>query len=78
VCGENCKKSVFEIRQTLAMISAANASSVAMFDAGPTLGSSRDSRLLADDWLPELSKWVAAGGGVTSDSEHRRYRYINE
>ena len=58
VCGEKCRKTPAQIRQYLEQISAANASRIAMFDAGPTVGTGRDSRLLADGWLPLLSEWA--------------------
>jgi hypothetical protein len=34
---------------------------VAIFDAGPTVGHERGSRLVAEDWLPLLSDWVKQG-----------------
>ena len=64
VCGEECKKTPDEIRAVLAQVSAKAAdgvTTVAIFDAGPTVGHGRGSRLVADDWLPLLSDWVKEG-----------------
>ena len=58
VCGEACKKSPAAIKQYLSKISASGATAVAIFDAGPTVGTGRDSRLVADGWLPLLAEWV--------------------
>jgi hypothetical protein len=69
VCGAKCKKTPAEIRQYLAAVSAMNFSAVAIFDAGPGVGTSRDSRLVTDGWLPLLAEWVRAGGYKRFDEE---------
>ena len=64
VCGEECKKTPDEIRAILKQISAKAADGVAtvgIFDAGPTVGTGRDSRLVADGWLPLLAEWIKQG-----------------
>ena len=55
VCGEDAWKTPAQIDALLEQTSKAGGRHIAMFDAGPLLGTSRDSRLLADGWLPKLA-----------------------
>ena len=50
--------SAAQIDAYLTAISAAGARAIGMFDAGPVPPAGRDSRLVADPWLPALARWV--------------------